>query len=112
MLDTGRIIVKLETLLLDNFKTFKHQEITFDKLTVIIGENASGKTNLLWGIRFLKDIANHGLYTAVAMAGGRYFPRRIGNGSSMPTRVRITLDGPLRLGVKNLYFMASKLMKN
>lgn len=101
MLDTGRIIVKLETLLLDNFKTFKHQEITFDKLTVIIGENASGKTNLLWGIRFLKDIANHGLYTAVAMAGGRYFPRRIGDGSSMPTRVKITLDGDMQFPQKD-----------
>jgi predicted ATPase len=47
----------LKTLRLQNFKGFVDEQVAFDGLTVLVGANASGKSNLLDAIRFLQGIA-------------------------------------------------------
>lgn len=46
--------MRIDRLLLENFRNYKHQEISFDPdCNVIFGDNAQGKTNLLEAIRYL-----------------------------------------------------------
>jgi predicted ATPase len=53
-----------------NFKSFKEIDVNLDKLNVLIGANASGKSNFVEIFKFLRDIANHGLNNAISMQGG------------------------------------------
>ena len=43
----------IEHLVLDNFRNYSHTEFNFAKTTVIIGDNGSGKTNILEAISML-----------------------------------------------------------
>lgn len=53
-----------------NFKSFKNLDITLNDLNVIIGANASGKSNFMQVFNFLKDITTHGLNDAISIQGG------------------------------------------
>lgn len=47
----------LKSLRLQNFKSFADESIDLDPLTILVGANASGKSNLLDAIRFLQGVA-------------------------------------------------------
>jgi hypothetical protein len=47
----------LTALRLQNFKSFKDQRVEFGPVTLLVGANASGKSNLLDALRFLKGAA-------------------------------------------------------
>lgn len=53
-----------------NFKSFKYFKTRFNRFNVMIGPNASGKSNFFEIFRFLKDISKNGLYRAVYKQGG------------------------------------------
>lgn len=53
-----------------NFKSFNNLDVTLNRLNVIIGANASGKTSFIQMINFLKDITVHGLDNAISRQGG------------------------------------------
>jgi len=53
----------LRKLVLERFKSFEHAEMTFGPLTVVVGPNASGKSNLRDALRFL-----HGVSRGYALA--------------------------------------------
>lgn len=55
-----------------NWKNFTDVEITLSERTFIVGPNASGKSNLLDAVRFLRDVAREGggLQEAVKIRGG------------------------------------------
>ncbi|MDW8295869.1 MAG: AAA family ATPase [Raineya sp.] len=57
---------------LTNWKNFKSVEVDLQKRTFIVGPNASGKSNFLDAIRFLRDIVKQGgsLQEAVSLRGG------------------------------------------
>ncbi len=61
------MITKIE---LTNFKSFKQLNIDLSNFNVIIGPNASGKSNFVQIFRFLKDIKQSGLENAVSLQGG------------------------------------------
>lgn len=46
----------LTTLTLDNFKSFRHAELELSRLTLLVGANASGKSNVFDAIRFLQGL--------------------------------------------------------
>lgn len=48
----------LKKLILENWKSFRYAELPIDPLTVLIGTNASGKSNALEALDFLKHIAS------------------------------------------------------
>ena len=41
----------------DNFKSFSKSRLEIEKLTTVIGSNASGKTNEIKGIKILSEIS-------------------------------------------------------
>jgi predicted ATPase len=55
---------------IQNFKSFSHQTIELGQFNVLIGANASGKTNFLQLFKFISDIAHHGLNNAISLQGG------------------------------------------
>ncbi|HOV21955.1 MAG TPA: AAA family ATPase [bacterium] len=67
---------------LSNFKSFRDMEINLGKFNVLIGANASGKSNFIQIFRFLKDIKNFGLDNAISMQGGIEYLRNMNIGSS------------------------------
>ena len=53
-----------------NFRSIEYAELELGPLTVLVGPNASGKSNLLDVLGFLADAARHGLETAISRRGG------------------------------------------
>ncbi len=43
-----------------NFKSLRNVDIDFERLTVIVGPNASGKTSILEGLYYLARLASNG----------------------------------------------------
>ncbi|MDI9634169.1 MAG: AAA family ATPase [Methanolinea sp.] len=72
-----------------NFKSFRELEIAPGPFTVVIGSNASGKSNLIQVIKFLRDIAKYGLENAVSLQGGIEYLRNTQIGASEPFSLRI-----------------------
>jgi predicted ATPase len=60
----------IQRLQLRNFRSFKELDLELRPLNVVVGANASGKTNLVQAFRFLRDLAQHGLENAVSLQGG------------------------------------------
>ncbi len=53
-----------------NFRSIEYAELELDPLTVLVGPNASGKSNLLDVLGFIADIARDGLEMAITRRGG------------------------------------------
>lgn len=60
----------LSKISINNFKSFDDIDIDFGKINVVVGANASGKSNLIQAIKFIKDIEDMGIEDAVSMQGG------------------------------------------
>ena len=63
-----------------NFKSFADLDMELNELDVVIGTNASGKSNLVELLRFLRDVVNEGLDGRVSRQGGIEYMRRLGRG--------------------------------
>lgn len=55
-----------------NFKSFKDLDIQLGRFTVLIGANASGKSNFVQIFKFIRDINNLGLDNAISLQGSEY----------------------------------------
>lgn len=55
---------------LSNFKNFADAEITLDAMNVLVGANASGKSNFIKALKFLKDVQELGIENAISLCGG------------------------------------------
>ena len=53
-----------------NFRSIESTELELDPLTVLVGPNAAGKSNLMDIFAFLSDIVRLGLETAITRRGG------------------------------------------
>src|SRR5262245_26752210 len=47
--------MNLSRILIKNFRNFKNVDVAVGRQIVIIGENATGKSNLLYGLRLILD---------------------------------------------------------
>lgn len=65
--------MKISKIAIKNFKSFEDVTVKLDNFNVFIGQNASGKTNFIQVLKFLRDIKSHGLENAVSMQGGGKF---------------------------------------
>ncbi|QEI40886.1 DNA replication and repair protein RecF [Dolichospermum sp. UHCC 0315A] len=63
----------LKKLILENWKSFRYAELPLDPLTVLIGTNASGKSNVVEALEFLQRIVI-GEDIKVALAGDKTLP--------------------------------------
>lgn len=59
----------ISNLKIRNFKSIASADIDFNPLTMLVGANASGKSNLINVFRFISNIANDGIDNAVALQG-------------------------------------------
>ena len=55
---------------ISNFKSFKDVDLELDDLNLIIGSNASGKSNFVQVLKFIKDFMQYGLDSAISIQGG------------------------------------------
>lgn len=55
---------------LKNWKSFQNVDVPLDPRTFLIGNNAAGKSNFLDALRFIGDVAAHGVSKAVQHRGG------------------------------------------
>jgi predicted ATPase len=57
-----------------NFKNFDTVEVHLNPMNVIVGANASGKSNFIQALKFLRDIKDFGIENALSLHGGvEYF---------------------------------------
>ncbi|BAZ27490.1 ATPase-like protein [Kalymmatonema gypsitolerans NIES-4073] len=63
----------LKQLILENWKSFRYAELPIDPLTVLIGTNASGKSNVVEALEFLQRIVRSES-VEVALAGDKMLP--------------------------------------
>jgi predicted ATPase len=84
--------VVIKRIRISNFKSFEDSEIELGKFNVLIGANASGKSNFIQVFKFLRDVANYGLDNAISMQGGVEYLRNINIGSSKNFSLEVVSD--------------------
>ena len=60
----------IKSIQIENFRSIIHTKLTLNKLNVIVGANATGKSNLIKAIEFFSDLASLGLNEAIYRRGG------------------------------------------
>lgn len=75
-----------------NFKSFEKVKLNFSDFNVVVGKNASGKSNLIQLFKFLSDIKKDGLCNAISMQGGVKYLRNINIGSEKELEIGIVFD--------------------
>ena len=74
---------------LSNFKTFEKIDIDLGRFNVLIGTNASGKSNFIHAIEFIRDIAVSGLDSAISLQGGIEYTRNVQLNSSKDLEIEV-----------------------
>jgi len=82
-----------------NFKSFKELDIEIGSFTVLIGANASGKSNFVQIFKFIRDINNMGLDNAVSLQGSEYLTN-IGESLPQVLSIRINVVPDMSFGLK------------
>ncbi|MFD5129869.1 AAA family ATPase [Streptomyces olindensis] len=77
---------------MENFRTLTKVELPLGPLTVMVGPNAAGKSNVLHVFEFLGDIAESGIMGALNALGG-YPEVSYRGGSRFPAELRIAIEG-------------------
>jgi len=62
--------MRIQQLKVRNFKSIDSAVINFSPLTIMVGANASGKSNFINVLRFVSNIITDGIDNAVALQGG------------------------------------------
>lgn len=94
--------MRIDRLVLKNWRNFKFADIAVNDRLIIVGPNASGKSNLLDALRFLRDVAGigGGLQQAVKTRGGikhvRCLAARNYNRGMVALEVGLTDSGGVR----------------
>ncbi len=63
-------------LTLQNWKSFRYAELPIDSLTILIGTNASGKSNVVDAFEFLKRVSEHQIIEHILIGGEGVKPIR------------------------------------
>lgn len=81
----------VRSIVVSNFKNFKELNLQFNSLNLIVGANASGKSNFIQLIKFIKDLSQYGFDNAISLQGDKDFFRNLANGSNN-TKIKIVFD--------------------
>lgn len=85
-----------------NFKSFDELEVDLRPLNVVVGGNASGKSNFLEIFRFLRDLGRHGLEDAISLQGGMEYLTNLRIGSAQPMSLDISVKYPGTVSVSTI----------
>ncbi len=87
-----------------NFKSFREMSFRPAGFSLLIGSNASGKSNLIQVFIFLRDIAKYGIGNAISLQGGVDYLRNmvIGPAEELSFKIEYTLEQKKRdvIGVR------------
>jgi len=87
----------IERLRVTNFRSFRELDLELSQFSVVVGANASGKTNFVQLFRFLRDVANEGFDSAIALQGGVELVRNLRLGASEPLTIEVEGGCPVRM---------------
>lgn len=83
----------VESIKVKNFKSFKDVDVSLNNFNVLIGANASGKSNFTEIFNFLKHLATSGLDDAISLQGGLEYLQNFNMSSDQNLVFKITLRG-------------------
>lgn len=87
-----RAVITLRRLHAENFRSFKDLNVAFNDFDVLVGPNASGKSNLLQCIRLLRDVAMYGIDDAISIQGGADYAMNANVSPSTQMSIEAELD--------------------
>ena len=79
-------------LTVENFKSFDKLEVELRPFNIVVGSNASGKSNFLDVFRFLRDIADDSLESAIGLRGGGEALRNFSLDTNQISRICVEMD--------------------
>ena len=82
------------------YKSIAFCDVTLEPLTILVGRNASGKSNFLDALGFLRDVVTGGIDNAVSLHGG---PESIAHGRRLPGSIEIAVECRLPEGAVAFY---------
>lgn len=88
----GEHNMKINEIHISNFKSFNKTSFYLKDFNMILGANGSGKSNFSLVIKFLGDIAKHGLENAIAMQGGKEFLTNRLIGPNKPLELELVVN--------------------
>lgn len=77
--DDTELNLRVETLYIRNYRSIENATIEFNPLTLLVGRNGVGKSNVLDALSFLADSLRDGVDTAIRKRGGISKVRRRSN---------------------------------
>ena len=103
--------MQIKRIVVKNFKSFKELDIFPSKFNVLIGPNASGKSNFLSIFKFIRDIINMGLSNAISLQGGIDYLRNLYFGKDIKsTFLKIEIDSSSQIcGMKKIFDKVIKM---
>ena len=85
--------MKIAKIKLSNFRNFDDLSIRLGDFNLLVGANASGKSNFVQAFQFLRDIVNYGLEDAISRQGGVEYLRNIKIAPSHPLLFHVVMRG-------------------
>ena len=82
----------IKTIHVKNFKSFKELQVDLGKFNILIGANASGKSNFIRVFEFLRDIARYGLENAISLQGGAEYLANLNIGTTENLWMQVVLS--------------------
>jgi hypothetical protein len=87
----------ITALTLRNFRSFREAELRLRPFLLLVGRNAAGKSNLIHGFLFLRDIARSGLTNAISLQGGLAYLQNAGLACGRDLGVEVELTLPVEM---------------
>ena len=75
-----------------NFKSFADETVELNDFNLLVGANASGKSNFVQAFKFMGDIATHGLEEAISLQGGVEYLRNVKIGNAQPLSFHLVVQ--------------------
>ena len=98
--------MRIKCIEVENFKCFDHLNMELNDFNVLIGKNASGKSNVINILKFVKDILSEDLEDAIDLQGGISYLYNSKNKSSKNIKINISFDFSKEMIINRFPFLA------
>lgn len=87
--------MKIVKIRISNYRNFDDLSVCLNDFNLLVGANASGKSNFVQAFQFLRDIANYGLEDAISRQGGVEYLRNIKIAGARPLLFHVVMRGDM-----------------